>query len=94
MLSQTPRNINIDNRERKWKKKFKKEAGRAMTSHSLQMSSSHDSLQWNMCPVMWAFFPYRCLKTEKKNATLYPIPDFEIGKKYVFPDIYPKVSHI
>lgn len=47
-----------------------------------------------MCPVMWAFTPTGVLKQKKKNATLYPIPDFEIGKKYVFPDIYPKVSHI
>lgn len=43
---------------------------------------------------MWAFTPTGVLKQKKKNATLYPIPDFEIGKKYVFPDIYPKVSHI
>lgn len=76
-MSQTPRNINIDNRERKWKKKFKKEAGRAMTSHSLQMSSSHDSLQWNMCPVMWAFTPTGVLKQKKK---MQPYTLFQISK--------------
>lgn len=71
------------------KKKFKKEAGRAMTSHSLQMSSSHDSLQWNMCPVMWAFTPTGVLKQKKKCNPL-PYSRFRNWKEICFSWHLPK----